>query len=129
MVLDQITMQDLLLYYRLLSGMSGTILPVADELQEFYQLESGRVERHRPNIRKDEPVRVFSTQEEKTAAIVEEILNRHETGQPVLVGTQSVAESEDLAARMPASIEVRVLNARNDEQRRRSLQGRANIAP
>src|SRR5690625_3838923 len=116
MVLDQITVQDLLLYYRLLSGMSGTILPVADELQEFYKLESGRVERHRPNIRNDEPVRVFPTQEDKTAAIVEEILKRHETGQPVLVGTQSVAESEALAARMTASLDVRVLNARNDEQ-------------
>jgi len=115
-VLDQITVQDLLLCYRLLAGMSGTILPVADELQEFYKLESGRIERHRPNIRKDEPVRVFSTHKEKTEAIVEEILRRHRTGQPVLVGTQSVAESEELAARLPKSIEARVLNARNNAQ-------------
>ena len=113
-VLDQITVQDLLLHYRSLAGMSGTILPVAEELQEFYKLESGRIERHRPSIRQDLPVRVFTTEEEKNAAIVEEVLRRHRTGQPVLVGTQSVAESEALAAKLPASVGPRVLNARND---------------
>ncbi|WP_288784883.1 accessory Sec system translocase SecA2 [uncultured Microbacterium sp.] len=115
-ILDTITVQDLLLRYRTLSGMSGTILPVADELLEFYQLGSGRIERHRPSIRTDEPVRVHVSREEKTDAIVAEILHRHATGQPVLVGTQSVAESEELAHRLPASVPVRVLNARNDAE-------------
>lgn len=114
LVLDQITVQDLLLRYDSLAGMSGTVISVADELQEFYQLESGRVERHRPSTRKDQPLRAFPTEEEKYAAIIDEIVRRHVTGQPVLVGTQSVEESESLAARMPPSVEARVLNARND---------------
>lgn len=123
MVLDQITVQDLLLRYRSLAGMSGTILPVADELQEFYKLESGRVERHRPSIREDQPVRVFPTDEEKTVAIVDEVLRRHGIGQPVLVGTQSVAESEALIARLPASVGARVLNARNDAEEAKIIAG------
>lgn len=123
MVLDQITVQDLLLRYRSLAGMSGTILPVADELQEFYKLESGRVERHRPSIREDQPVRVFPTDEEKTVAIVEDVLRRHGLGQPVLVGTQSVAESEALIARLPASVGARILNARNDAEEAKIIAG------
>ncbi|MGM7666205.1 DEAD/DEAH box helicase [Microbacterium sp. A93] len=115
-LLDQITVQDLLLRYQSLAGMSGTILPVAEELKEFYQLDSGRIERHRPSIRQDLSARVFVTEEEKTAAVVVEILRRHGEGQPVLVGTQSVSESEAPAARLPQSLGVRVLNARNDTQ-------------
>lgn len=115
-ILDSITIQDLLLSYPTLSGMSGTILPVADELLEFYQLGSGRVELHRPSIRVDEPVRVHVSRLEKTDAIIEDILRRHESGQPVLVGTQSVAESEELADRLSADVQVRVLNARNDAE-------------
>lgn len=115
-VLDQITVQDLLLRYQSLSGMSGTILPVAEELKEFYRLDSGRIERHRPNIREDLPARVFVTETDKTAAVLVEVLRRHSEGQPVLVGTQSVAESEALAALLPESLGVRVLNARNDAQ-------------
>ncbi len=115
-ILDTITVQDLLLRYRTLSGMSGTILPVADELLEFYELGSGRIERHRPSIRTDEPVRVHVSRDGKTDAIIADILRRHETGQPVLVGTQSVAESEELAGRLSAAVQVRVLNARNDAE-------------
>lgn len=126
MVLDQITVQDLLLRYRSLARMSGTILPVADELQEFYKLESGRVERHRPSIQEDQPVRVFPTDEEKTVAIVEEVLRRHGIGQPVLVarvGTQSVAESEALVGKLPAPLGARVLNARNDADEAKIIAG------
>ncbi|HJB62135.1 MAG TPA: accessory Sec system translocase SecA2 [Candidatus Microbacterium pullistercoris] len=114
LVLDQITVQDLLKSYETLSGMSGTILPVADELQEFYELESGRVERHVKNARYDHPLRAFATHDEKIAAVVAEIERRARRGQPVLVGTQSVAASEELASALPASLAPRVLNARHD---------------
>lgn len=113
-ILDTITVQDLLLRYRTLAGMSGTILAVADELLEFYRLGSGRVERHRPRTRVDEPLRVLATPEEKTAAVIEEVRRRHAGGQPVLVGTQSIAESEEIAAMLPHELNARVLNARND---------------
>lgn len=114
-ILDTITIQDLLLRYRTLSGMSGTVVSVAEDLLEFYKLRSGRVERHRPNIRVDEPDRILLTDAERLAAIVEEIAARHDAGQPLLVGTQSVAESESLALRLQRTgLDTRVLNAKND---------------
>ncbi|GAA2030902.1 accessory Sec system translocase SecA2 [Yaniella flava] len=116
-VLDSITIQDLLLRYSLLAGMSGTVLAVADELQEFYSAESGRIEPHKNKIRIDEPIRVFSTHAKKEAGILQEITKRHSQGQPVLVGTQSVAESEHLASMLDAEgVSAKVLNARNSAE-------------
>ncbi|GAB3616064.1 accessory Sec system translocase SecA2 [Okibacterium endophyticum] len=114
-LLDSITIQDLLLGYRTLSGMSGTVLAVAEDLAEFYGLPAGRVDRHKPNRRVDEPDRVLIDEAEKLPAIVDEVVSRHRAGQPALVGTQSVAESEHLAARLAEmGIRARVLNAKND---------------
>ncbi len=116
-ILDTITIQDLLLRYGLRSGMSGTVVAVAEELIEFYELPTGRVERHEPNRRVDEPDTVLLTVPEKNRAILHEIEARHRAGQPVLVGTQSVAESEELDARLrEAGIDARVLNAKNDAE-------------
>lgn len=116
-ILDTITIQDLLLGYQTLSGMSGTIVAVAEDLIEFYRLPAGRVGRHQPNIRVDEPDRIFLTGTDRFAAIVDEITTRHKSGQAVLVGTQNVAESESLAALLrDAGINARVLNARNDAE-------------
>ncbi|KQP55432.1 accessory Sec system translocase SecA2 [Agreia sp. Leaf283] len=116
-VLDTISIQDLLLGYGTLSGMSGTLIDVAEDLIEFYRLPVGRIDRHRPNVRVDAPARVFLTVEEKFAALVDDIVERHETGQPVLVGTLNVAESEYLADLLRRrKIDIRVLNARNDEE-------------
>lgn len=113
-VLDSITIQDLLLRYDLLAGMSGTAIAVADELQEFYNAASGRIEPHKPSVRVDEPTRVLFTDDEKQDAILTEILQRHWHGQPVLVGTQSVAESEHLGATLANhGVRAQILNARN----------------
>ena len=71
-------------------------------------------------------MRVFPTDEEKTVAIVEEVLRRHGIGQPVLVarvGTQSVAESEALVGKLPAPLGARVLNARNDADEAKIIAG------
>lgn len=115
MVLDNLTVQDLLRGYATVVGMSGTVLPVAEELSEFYGLSSGRVPRRLPNRRVDLPQRVFLDDESRTQALVAEVQERHRTGQPILVGTQSVAESERVAARLTGiGLEVDVLNARND---------------
>ncbi len=116
-ILDTITVQDLLLGYGMLSGMSGTIVAVAEDLMEFYRLPAGRVERHRPRIREDLDARVLLTRAQALAAVVAEVRTRHAAGQPVLVGTQSVAESESLAALLQdAGLGARVLNARNDAE-------------
>ncbi|MFT3798948.1 accessory Sec system translocase SecA2 [Microbacterium sp.] len=116
-ILDTLTVQDLLREYGTLVGMSGTVVAVAEDLAEFYDLRSGRVERRRPNRRVDHPQRVVLDEASRTDAAVAEVRSRHENGQPVLVGTQSVAESERFAAVLGvAGVETRVLNARNDAQ-------------
>lgn len=115
MILDTLTVQDLLSDYTTLTGMSGTVVAVAEELAEFYSLRAGRVERRLPNKRVDLPPRVFLDDRTRLEAVVAEIRERHDIGQPILVGTQSVAESERFATALArAAIEARVLNARND---------------
>jgi preprotein translocase subunit SecA len=114
-ILDSLTVQDLLLGYDLLTGMSGTVIAVAEELTEFYSLRSGRVERRLPLRRTDEDDVVLATPEAAAAAAVDEVERRHRTGQPILVGTQSIAESERMADLLGGrGIEARVLNAKND---------------
>ncbi len=114
-VLDTITIQDLALRYDHLSGMSATIVAVAEDLVEFYRLRSGRIPRHRPLVRVDHPTVVLETVDEMVGAVIADVERLHATGQPVLVGTQSVADSEDLARRLhERGIDAEVLNARND---------------
>ncbi|PRB18280.1 accessory Sec system translocase SecA2 [Microbacterium sp. MYb62] len=115
-ILDTLTVQDLLLQYPSLTGMSGTMLAVADELIEFYEVPCGRVERRLPQARVDEPDLLLDTEDEVFAAVAAEVERRHGLGQPVLVGTQSIADSEAVAAKLTArGLELRVLNAKNDE--------------
>lgn len=115
--LDSLTIQDLLLRYDLLAGMSGTVVAVADELQEFYKTASGRIEPHKKSARVDEPVRVFFTIADKKEGVLDEIATRHSRGQPVLVSAQSVAESEDIAASLAdQGVCSQVLNARNSAE-------------
>jgi len=116
-VLDTVTVQDLLRRYLTLSGMSGTVVVVAEELAEFYSLRSGRVERRLPNQRVDAPQRVLLDDHARMDAVMVEIRERHREGQPVLVGTQSVAQSEQYATVLAeAGIDAQVLNARNDSR-------------
>lgn len=114
-ILDTITLQALMGRYPTVCGMTGTAVEATDQLRQFYGLRVSVIDRHRPLIREDEPDRIFATREQKQAALVEEIARLHEAGQPVLVGTQDVAESEELAADLAArSIDAAVLNAKND---------------
>lgn len=116
-ILDTITIQDLVGGYATRGGMSGTILDVADELLEFYELRSARIEPHRPRIRVDERERIFTTAEDARRALVTKLQSRHRLGQPVLVGTRSVSESESLGRELAETgIPARVLNARNDAE-------------
>ncbi len=115
-VLGSITLQHFLRLYPGLSGMTGTARPAADELREFYDLDVVVIPTNRPCIRKDEPDVVFADKESKHEALLEEIRQVHETGRPILVGTSSVEESENLAgALLDAGVIARVLNARTDE--------------
>ena len=116
-ILGQVTLQHFLRLYPVLAGMTATAHTAAEELDAFYGLRTVVIPTHRPTIRADEPDVVFTHQAAKRVALVEEIGRAHASGRPVLVGTASVGESEDLAAALRgAGVSCRVLNARNDEE-------------
>jgi preprotein translocase subunit SecA len=102
--------------YPMLCGMTATARPSARELKEFYGLGVVVVPSHAPCIRRDLADAVFTHKEAKLDALVREISGVHASGQPVLVGTASVRESEGLAAALGrAGVPCEVLNAKNDE--------------
>lgn len=116
-ILDSITVQALIARYPQVAGMTGTAVAVAEQLREFYELEVAVIPPNTPTIREDLPHRVYTTPTRKLRAIVEEIRTVHETGRPILVGTQDVAESEELAEKLrKAGLSCVVLNARNDAE-------------
>jgi len=116
-ILGSVTLQHFLRLYPRLSGMTGTARPAAEELETFYGLEVRTVPTHRPCVRVDHPDQVFLRKKAKERALVDEIVRVHGTGRPILVGTVSVRESEQLAERLrEAGVSCRVLNAKNDEE-------------
>ena len=116
-VLDSITVQALVKGYKTLCGMTGTAVVVGESLQEFYEVDVAVVPPNKPNIRKDDPDRLYLTAEQKNVALVEHIAEVHETGRPILIGTHSVEESEQLSDRLEAAeVPHVVLNAKNDAE-------------
>ena len=113
-ILGSITLQHLIALYPNVCGMTGTAATQALELKKVYGLSVETIPTNRPVIRVDHPDIVFRTRAEKEHAVVEEIGRAHATGQPVLVGTASVADSERLS-RLLDDLPHQVLNARNDE--------------
>jgi preprotein translocase subunit SecA len=102
--------------YPKLAGMTATAQAAAEEFTEFYRLPVVVIPPNRPSIRVDAPDLVFVTKEAKHRALVEEIAGVRATGRPILVGTSSVAESEELAeALRRKGVTCEVLNAKNDE--------------
>jgi preprotein translocase subunit SecA len=94
----RITLQSFFRLYRHVAGMTGTARSARRELKHVYGRRVTVIPTHRPCIRKGFPPRIFATMEAKRNAIVDEIERRHATGQPILVGTPSVAASEALGA-------------------------------
>ncbi len=116
-VLDTITVQALINRYPTVCGMTGTALAAGEQLRQFYKLAVSPIPPNAPNVRVDEPDRVYITTAAKNEAIIDHIIEIHATGQPILVGTQDVAESEDLHSRLVRrGIPAVVLNAKNDEE-------------
>ncbi len=114
MVLGSTTIQHLAALYPRVCGMTGTAATQAMEFRTVYGLHVETIPTNRPVIRVDHPDRLFPTKAEKEQAVAGEIRRVHPTGQPILVGTASVEESERLS-RMLADVPHCVLNARNDE--------------
>jgi len=116
-VLDTITVQALINRYATVCGMTGTALAAGEQLRQFYKLGVSPIPPNTPNIREDESDRVYITAAAKNDAIVDHIAEVHETGQPVLVGTRDVAESEELHERLVRrGVSAVVLNAKNDAE-------------
>ncbi|GIH78006.1 accessory Sec system translocase SecA2 [Planobispora longispora] len=116
-ILDSITVQGLITRYPERCGMTGTAVAVGDELREFYDLQVAAVPPNRPIVRQDAPDRLFEFAMDRDLALVEEIVEAHSTGRPILVGTLDVAESERLAMNLSGrGLECVVLNAKNDAE-------------
>jgi len=115
--LATITFQNFFRLYDKLSGMTGTALTEAEELNKIYELDVVVIPTNKPMIRVDQSDYIYRTAEGKYNAVVAEIKARHEQGQPVLVGTTSVEISEHLARKLELEgIEHNVLNAKHHER-------------
>ena len=111
--LASITFQNYFRMYGKLSGMTGTADTEAFEFQEIYGLETVVIPPNKPTIRKDELDLVYKTAREKFAAVIEDIRECHERGQPVLVGTTSIENSELLSGMLQKEkLPHQVLNAK-----------------
>jgi preprotein translocase subunit SecA len=111
--LATITLQNYFRMYQKLAGMTGTAETESVEFAKIYDLEVACIPTHRPMIRVDHPDVIYRTLEEKWEAVADEIKQLHEKGQPVLVGTVSVENSEIIAHRLKRlGIKHNVLNAK-----------------
>jgi preprotein translocase SecA subunit len=114
--LATITIQNYFRMYKKLAGMTGTADTEAPEFKKIYKLDVTVVPTHRAMVRRDLPDVVYRTDNEKYDAVVQEIEERNKKGQPILVGTTSVAKSERISRMLKKkAIKHNVLNAVNHE--------------
>ncbi|HLX47023.1 MAG TPA: preprotein translocase subunit SecA, partial [Streptosporangiaceae bacterium] len=112
-----ITLQNYFRLYDKLAGMTGTAMTEANEFMQIYKLGVIPIPTNRPMIRADETDVIYQTQQAKFDSVVEDIVERHEAGQPVLVGTVSVEKSEILSVLLKRrGVPHHVLNAKYHEQ-------------
>src|SRR5207247_7523532 len=115
--LATITLQNYFRMYEKLSGMTGTAVTEAGEFPHTYNLPVVPVPTHRTMIRADEADLIYKSEEAKFGAVVDDLADRHETGQPVLVGTISVEKSERLSRMLEKrGVPHSVLNAKQHER-------------
>ena len=115
--LATITFQNLFRLYSRLSGMTGTAKTEEEEFFKIYQLEVTQIPTNQPMVRIDQSDLVFKNEPGKFAAIARDVKERHKKGQPVLIGTVSIAKNELLAEELKkAGIPFEVLNAKNHER-------------
>src|SRR5438270_6921952 len=115
--LATITLQNYFRLYDKLSGMTGTAVTEAGEFAHTYNVEVVPIPTNAEMVRKDEGDLIYKTEEAKFTAVVEDLVQRHETGQPVLVGTISVEKSEYLSRQLEKrGIAHAVLNAKQHEK-------------
>ena len=112
-----ITQQNYFRMYDKLAGMTGTAETEEEEFIEIYDMEVIVIPTNKPLRREKLPDRVYKSEDAKFDAVVEDIAERHEKGQPILVGTVDIAKSEELSRRLKKrGIPHNVLNAKNHEK-------------
>jgi preprotein translocase subunit SecA len=122
--LGSITLQHLMSLFNKISGMSGTAVLAAEELHQLYHLMPCVITPRRPCMRIDKPDRVFVDSKTKDSAICQEIAAIHRTGQPILIGTPNISESERLHALLVENgITGQLLNAKNDQDEAHIIAG------
>jgi preprotein translocase subunit SecA len=115
--LATVTLQNFFRLYDKLSGMTGTAMTEAAEFNQIYDLGVVPIPTNRPMVRIDQPDLVYRTSDAKLDAVVEDVVERHKAGQPVLIGTTSVEKSENLSALLKKNgVPHEVLNAKNHER-------------
>ena len=115
--LATITLQNYFRLYDKLSGMTGTAMTEANEFHQIYSLGVVPIPTNRPMVRLDEPDLVYRTEDAKYAAVIDDIEERHQAGQPVLIGTTSVQKSEVISQELKKrGVRHEVLNAKNHER-------------
>ena len=115
--LATITFQNYFRLYDKLSGMTGTAQTEEDEFQEIYSLDVIVIPTNKPLVRQDLPDLIYKTEKEKFGAVINEIIEAHEKGQPVLIGTVSIEKSELLSSLLKKKgIKHNVLNAKFHEK-------------
>lgn len=115
--LASITLQNFFRLYKKLAGMTGTASTESEEFHNIYKLDVISIPTNRSLIRKDMPDLIFLTKNAKYKAIIEDIKERHEKGQPVLIGTIAIETSELLSALLTShGIKHDVLNAKQHER-------------
>jgi len=120
--LATISFQNLFRLYEKLSGMTGTAATEAEEFYKIYKIDVVEIPTHRPMVRRDHNDKIFKNEEAKLNAIVEEIYQRNKKGQPVLIGTISIAKNETLASRLKKrGVKHNLLNAKNHENEAKTI--------
>ena len=117
MTLATISFQNFFRLYHKLSGMTGTAFTEAEEFQQIYALDVIQIPPNRPIQRVDKDDLIYKTKAAKLKAIAEEVKRYHEKGQPVLVGSGSIANNEEIARYLDQfGLPYEILNAKNNER-------------
>ena len=117
MTLATISFQNFFRLYKKLSGMTGTAFTEAEEFQQIYALDVIQIPPNKPIIRVDKDDLIYKTKAAKLKAIAEAVKEYHEKGQPVLVGSDSIANNEEIARYLEQfGLPYEILNAKNNER-------------
>src|SRR5487761_2532315 len=115
--LATITFQNFFRLYRKLAGMTGTAITEAEEFDKIYKLEVVPIPTNQPMVRNDESDLIYKTENAKFKAVVEDLAERYQAGQPVLVGTTSIEKSERISRLLEKrGVPHNVLNAKQHER-------------